>query len=143
MNPARRCPADRWRRAAFSRWELAWISVMSSTARRYAQQLSAALISCLAVALANGQDYRYQTYGASNGFPPVQASSFDRNAPQPPNNPYNPLLNQYGQQNNYQNRPLYNQPGARPGTPAYRPNGYNGDYYPVSVQRAAEARWRQ
>lgn len=75
--------------------------------------------------LANGQDYRYQTYGSNNY--PLSQTPYDRNLPQSVN-PYNPQLNQYGQQNNYQNRPPYNQPG-RPGTPSYRPNGYN---YPVS-----------
>lgn len=103
-------------------------------ARRHA--LVTALILYEAVALTNGQDYRYQTYGGSN-YPASQSSydrnlplSHDRNSPQL-SNPYNPQLNQYGQQNNYQNRPLYNQPG-RPGTPSYRPNSYN---YPVSSLR--------
>lgn len=123
---------------------------MPSNARRNVQ-LSAALVSCVAVALANGQDYRYQTYGGGggggNGFPPAHHSSssstFDRDAAQPSNNPYNTQPNnQYGQQNSYQNRPLYNQPGGRPGSPAYRPNGYNSDYYPVSVRGVARARPR-
>jgi len=78
------------------------------------------------VDLSNGQDYRYQMFNNEN-YPPSQ-TAYDRNLPQSAN-PYNPLLDQYGQQNNYQNRLLYNQPG-RPGTPSYRPNGYN---YPVSV----------
>ncbi|VVC28961.1 Carboxylesterase type B, conserved site,Carboxylesterase, type B,Alpha/Beta hydrolase fold [Cinara cedri] len=66
----------------------------------------------------NGQDYRYQTYGGDNYSPQSPQSV----------NPYNPQLNQYGQQNNYQNRP-YNQQG-RSGTPSYRPNGYPGYNYP-------------
>lgn len=90
--------------------------------------LSTALIS-LAVVFVDGQDYRYQTYGREN-YPPPH-SSLDRNLPQS-SNPYNPQLNQYGQQTNYQNRPLYNQPG-RPGTPSYRSNGY-----PVSWCRSSD-----
>lgn len=87
-------------------------------AQRYA--LSTVLI-LLVIELANGQDYRYQTYG--NNYRPPSQTAYDRNLPQSPN-PYNPQLNQYGQQNNYPNRPAYNQP-ARPGTPSYRPNNFN------------------
>jgi len=86
--------------------------------------LSTALI-LLIIAFANGQDVRYQTY---NNYHPQTA--FDRNLQQLPN-VYNPQLNQYGQQNSYPNRPVYNQPPGRPGTPSYRPNvGYNS---PVSI----------
>jgi len=88
----------------------------------YAQRhaLFAAVIS-LAAAVTDGQVYRYQTYESDTYQLPQ--SSYDRNPPQSVNNPYNPHLNQYGQQNNYQNRPPYNQPG-RAGAPGYRPNGY-------------------
>ncbi|XP_050526196.1 neuroligin-like protein glit-1 [Daktulosphaira vitifoliae] len=81
------------------------------------------------VVLINGQDYRYQTY--DRDIYSQQSQAYDRNFPQSPNNPFNPQLNQYGQQNNYLNRPPYNQfPGNQPypgrsGTPGYRPNGVN------------------
>lgn len=93
----------------------------------FAQRHALSIILVLfVVALSSGQDYRYQTYNGQN-YPPSQ-TAYDRNLPQSAN-PYNPLLDQYGQQNNYQNRLPYNQPG-RPGTPSYRPNGQN---YVVSV----------
>lgn len=86
-----------------------------------------ALISFVAiVALTNGQDYRYRMY--ENNYPPAQ-TAYDHNLPQS-TYPYNPLLNQYGQQFNFQNRPLNNQPN-RPGTPSYRPNGFNN--YQVNI----------
>lgn len=93
-------------------------------ARRHA--LSTALILSIA-GFVNGQDFRYQTY--NNNYPPQTV--YDRNQQQLPN-AYNPQLNQYGQQNDYPNRPVYNQPLGRPGTPSYRSNiGYNS---PVSIQ---------
>lgn len=113
------------------RWCLSVSLVISSVkfVMLFAQchALSSALLSLVViVAFANGQDYRYQMYGGGNNYPPAQ-TAYDRNLPQSAN-PYDSQLNQYGLQFNYQNRPLNNQPN-RPGTPSYRPNGYN---YPVS-----------
>ncbi|KAL5236265.1 hypothetical protein ACI65C_003675 [Semiaphis heraclei] len=90
------------------------------------------------VALSNGQDYRYQTYNGQNY--PASQTAYDRNLPQS-SNPYNPLLDQYGQQNNYQNRLPYNQPG-RPGTPSYRPNGQNYVGDDMLLLPGVLGRWR-
>uniref|UniRef100_A0A2S2QV92 Neuroligin-4, X-linked n=1 Tax=Sipha flava TaxID=143950 RepID=A0A2S2QV92_9HEMI len=90
--------------------------------QRHAQSV-AALIVFLAVVISNGQDYRYQTYGGLDTNP-ISQNKYDYKPPQSAGNNYNPQLNQYGQLNNYPNRPPYNQPD-RFGNPSYRPNNYN------------------